>query len=400
MHPRCRGIDIHKESVVACLRLQEGRRAKSEVRRFGTTTAESLRLHEWLSHAACTHVAMESTSVYWKPVFNLLEGSFGVVLANAYHIKAVPGRKTDVKDCEWIANLLAHGLIRASFIPPAPIRNLRDLTRHRKSLIRDRVGQWNRWDSGLTPWAHNVRLFLRAPEPPGHAGPLEPVHFPGTHLVPELWRYADFSGLIPLSRTGVRLLPDSRRLGSKCLGERQRVYWYKSCELSPEGCRVDSGHMLCRRGSNLRTDDDPARTQCERNHRRSMGKMLLTITNPENELAVVIHALGTSLQGSRQNRGKPCRLLPANIPGRGSIVATTCRLCTSASRIGQSGSFRRSCRRLRARLLGESGIQHLGLATLGYEDVGRLDVAMDDALDGAPGRELIAAILRQEKGLG
>ena len=92
--------------MVACLRLHEGRRAKTEVRRFGTTTAELLRLHEWLSHAACTHVAMESTSVYWKPVFNLLEGSFEVVLANAYHIKAVPGRKTDVKDCEWIANHL------------------------------------------------------------------------------------------------------------------------------------------------------------------------------------------------------------------------------------------------------------------------------------------------------
>src|SRR5712692_9404454 len=116
IHPRCCGIDIHKESVVACLRLQEGRRVKTEVRRFGTTTAELLRLHEWLSHAACTHVAMESTSVYWKPVFNLLEGSFEVVLANAYHIKAVPGRKTDVKNCEWIANLLAQGsFARASF---------------------------------------------------------------------------------------------------------------------------------------------------------------------------------------------------------------------------------------------------------------------------------------------
>ena len=144
MHARCCGIDVHKASVVACLRLQEGRRAKTEVRQFGTTTAELLRLHEWLAHAACTHVGMESTSVYWRPVFNLLEGSFDVVLANAHHIKAVPGRKTDIKDCEWIANLLAHGLIRASFIPPAAIRDLRDLTRHRKSLIRDRVKATNR----------------------------------------------------------------------------------------------------------------------------------------------------------------------------------------------------------------------------------------------------------------
>jgi hypothetical protein len=111
---------------------------------FCNTTAEILRLHAWLSAAACTHVAMESTGVYWQPVFNLLEGSFAVVLANAHHIKAVPGRKTDVKDCEWLADLLAHGLIRASFIPPVAIRALRDLTPHRKSLIRDRVTAVNR----------------------------------------------------------------------------------------------------------------------------------------------------------------------------------------------------------------------------------------------------------------
>jgi transposase len=144
LHARCCGIDVHKESLVACLRQQEGRRKHAEVQSFGTTTAEILRLHAWLSAAACTHVAMESTGVYWQPVFNLLEGSFGVVLANAHHIKAVPGRKTDVKDCEWLADLLAHGLIRASFIPPASIRELRDLTRHRKSLIRDRVKAANR----------------------------------------------------------------------------------------------------------------------------------------------------------------------------------------------------------------------------------------------------------------
>ena len=144
LYPRCCGIDVHKASLVACLRLQDGRRAQTQVQSFGTTTAEILRLHAWLSEAACTHIAMESTGVYWQPVFNLLEGSFGVILANAHHIKAVPGRKTDVKDCEWLAQLLAHGLIRASFIPPAAIRELRDLTRHRKSLIRDRVKAINR----------------------------------------------------------------------------------------------------------------------------------------------------------------------------------------------------------------------------------------------------------------
>jgi transposase len=144
VHPRCCGLDVHKASVVACLRLQESRQARSEIRRFGTTTAELLQLHRWLSEASCTHVAIESTSIYWKPVFNLLEGSFDVVLANAYHVKAVPGRKTDVKDCEWLADLLAHGLIRASFIPSPEIRDLRDVTRHRKSLLRDRVAAVNR----------------------------------------------------------------------------------------------------------------------------------------------------------------------------------------------------------------------------------------------------------------
>jgi len=144
LYARCCGIDVHKESLVACVRVQEGRRKHTEVQSFGTTTAEILRLHAWLSEAECTHVAMESTGVYWQPVFNLLEGSVSVILANAHHIKAVPGRKTDVKDCEWLADLLAHGLIRASFIPPADIRNVRDLTRHRKSLIRDRVKAANR----------------------------------------------------------------------------------------------------------------------------------------------------------------------------------------------------------------------------------------------------------------
>ena len=144
LYPRCCGIDVHRQTLVACVRLQTQRRKQTEVQSFGTTTAEILRLHRWLTEHGCTHVAMESTGVFWQPVFNLLEGSFVVVLANAQHIKAVPGRKTDVKDCEWLADLLAHGLIRASFIPPAEIRVLRDVTRHRKSLIRDRARVLNR----------------------------------------------------------------------------------------------------------------------------------------------------------------------------------------------------------------------------------------------------------------
>ena len=104
LHAHCCGIDVHKDSVVACLRQQEGRRVAKQVASFGTTTAEILRLQTWLTAGGCTHVAMESTGVYWQPVFNLLETTLTVVLANAQHIKAVPGRKTDVRDCEWLAD--------------------------------------------------------------------------------------------------------------------------------------------------------------------------------------------------------------------------------------------------------------------------------------------------------
>src|SRR5436189_2654727 len=145
VHQRCAGLDVHQKTVVAGLRVQqEGGRTEQTVRTFGTTTSELLKLHDWLWESKCTHVAMESTGVYWKPVFNILEGNFEVVLVNAQHIKAVPGRKTDVKDCEWIADLLAHGLVRGSFIPPEPVRELRDLTRYRKTLIRNRASEVNR----------------------------------------------------------------------------------------------------------------------------------------------------------------------------------------------------------------------------------------------------------------
>ena len=116
----------------------------NEVRSFTTMTHELLKLCEWLERAGCTHVAMESTGVYWKPIFNILEADFEVILVNAKHIKNVPGRKTDVKDCQWIAQLLQHGLLQASFIPPLEIRQLRDLTRERKKLIQDRSSVVNR----------------------------------------------------------------------------------------------------------------------------------------------------------------------------------------------------------------------------------------------------------------
>ena len=140
VNERCCGLDIHKRSVVACVLTPSGR----QTRTFGTTTDQVLALADWLVAEGVTHVAMESTGVYWRPVFNLLEDQCTVILANAAHVKAVPGRKTDVRDSEWLLELLQHGLIRGSFIPPAPIRALRDLTRHRTNLIEDRTRAVNR----------------------------------------------------------------------------------------------------------------------------------------------------------------------------------------------------------------------------------------------------------------
>jgi transposase len=136
LYPRCAGLDIHKDSVVARIRCVS-EPPHDEVKSFATTTSALLELNDWLREHAVTHVAMEATGVYWKPVGHLLEGDFELVLANAQHIRNVPGRKTDVSDAAWIADLLAHGLIRSSFVPPAPIQELRDLTRTRKQLVRE-----------------------------------------------------------------------------------------------------------------------------------------------------------------------------------------------------------------------------------------------------------------------
>jgi transposase len=145
IHQRCAGLDVHKKSVVACrITPTEQGGWQSEIRRFGTMTEDLLHLADWLMQAEITHVAMESTGVYWKPVFNILEGDFEVMVVNAQHIKHVPGRKTDVKDAQWIAQLLQHGLLKSSFVPEVDQRDLRDLTRYRSKLIQDRTQEINR----------------------------------------------------------------------------------------------------------------------------------------------------------------------------------------------------------------------------------------------------------------
>jgi transposase len=142
---RCAGLDVHKKTVVACLRCTGTDGAvTSEIRTFGTMTADLLALSDWLRAAGVQHVAMESTGVYWKPIFNILEGSCDVMLVNAHRLKQVPGRKTDVKDAEWIAQLLQYGLLSPSFIPKPEVRQLRDLTRQRTEIVRDRTAVANR----------------------------------------------------------------------------------------------------------------------------------------------------------------------------------------------------------------------------------------------------------------
>jgi transposase len=145
LHPRCAGIDVHQRTAVVTAAWVDGQgRPQKQTRTFSTMTADLERLRAWLLERGVSHVAIESTGVYWKPLFNLLEGQLTVVLANAKHVKALPGRKTDVRDSEWLAELLEHGLIRGSFIPAAPIRALRDLARFRTSLIEERARALNR----------------------------------------------------------------------------------------------------------------------------------------------------------------------------------------------------------------------------------------------------------------
>jgi transposase len=157
LYPCCSGLDIHKKFVVACVLTTNAEgQVQKESRTFSTMTQDLLALLDWLQAAGCTHIAMESTGSYWRPVYNLLEGQFTLLVGNAYHMKTVPGRKTDVKDAEWIADLLRHGLIRGSFIPAPTQRQLRDLTRYRTHLVEERARLTNRLQTVLED--ANVKL--------------------------------------------------------------------------------------------------------------------------------------------------------------------------------------------------------------------------------------------------
>src|SRR5882724_11443982 len=146
VYTRCAGLDVHKATVVGCVRVPGPRpgERQAETKTFGTTLRGLGQLAAWLSAHGVSHAAMESTGVYWRPVYAVLEGAVQLLLVNARHVKMVPGRKTDVRDCEWLAQLLECGLLRGSFVPPAAVRDLRDLTRLRKAITRERGHHINR----------------------------------------------------------------------------------------------------------------------------------------------------------------------------------------------------------------------------------------------------------------
>ncbi len=170
MHARCCGLDVHKKALVACVLVTDAAGVvQRRVRSFGTMTADLLALSDWLSGYGVTQIALESTGVYWRPVFNILEDEARTItLVNPQHMRAVPGRKTDVQDSEWLADLLRHGLLKASFIPPAPIRGLRELTRYRKSLVQQRTQEANRLHKSLE--GANIKLGAVATDILGKSG--------------------------------------------------------------------------------------------------------------------------------------------------------------------------------------------------------------------------------------
>jgi transposase len=168
LYPRCCGLDLHKATIAACALVAEGKSKKRNLLRCRTMTRDLLALADWLDEWGVTHVAMESTGVYWKPVWNILDGRFELILVNAQHFKAVPGRKTDMRDCEWLAELLQHGLVRGSFVPPTPIRDLRDLNRNRAILAQERATVSNRIEKVLED--ANIKLSSVASHVLGQSG--------------------------------------------------------------------------------------------------------------------------------------------------------------------------------------------------------------------------------------
>jgi transposase len=214
IYSRCCGLDVHKREVVACVVISgsDGMPSKT-IRAFGTMTPDILALADWLATQEVTHVTMESTGVYWKPIWNLLEEQFELFLVNARHVKAVPGRKTDVRDCEWLAELLRHGLLSGSFVPDRPQRELRELTRYRTSLVRERTAAANRLQKTLE--GANVKLASVATDILGKSG--------REILAALVAGQTDGAALAQLAQSRLReKIPQLERALTGCIGPHQR----------------------------------------------------------------------------------------------------------------------------------------------------------------------------------
>lgn len=202
LHPRCAGLDVHKDTVVACVRLVGGGGARAEVRTFDAATPGLLAPSDWLAECGCTHVAMEATGVYWKPVWHVLsDGDLALILANAAHVKNVPGRKTDVADAAWLAELLAHGLIRPSFVPEAATQEMRALLRTREQLVREQAGHVQRIQKTLED--ANLKLASVLSEVTGKSG--------RAILEALIEGERDPDALLALVRPGVEAAPETLR---------------------------------------------------------------------------------------------------------------------------------------------------------------------------------------------
>jgi transposase len=214
IYPHCCGLDVHKREVVACVVITEpDGTPRKAVRAFGTMTPDILALADWLAAHEVTHVAMESTGVYWKPIWNLLDDGFALLLVNARHVKAVPGRKTDVRDCEWLAELLRHGLLTGSFVPDRPQRELRELTRYRTCLVRERTAAANRLQKTLE--GANIKLASVATDILGTSG--------REILAALVAGQTDGAALAQLAQGRLReKIPQLERALVGCVGEHQR----------------------------------------------------------------------------------------------------------------------------------------------------------------------------------
>jgi hypothetical protein len=248
LHRKCAGLDVHKDTVVACARTMTGHKVTREVETFGKTTRELLRLVEWLEKHEVTITVMEATGVYWRPVWHILEGHGELVLANAHEVRNVPGRKSDVNDAMWLADLVACGLVRSSFVPPEPIQDLRDLTRTRKQLTREIVGHTQRIQrlNSVPPRSrpHGRRSQILHPTAsPGAGSPLTHHRVSGQFLdsLPfSAWSRPRLLGSRPRSRRrlcrGDRRPSGRRRRGGPCsrrAGDRRSVATDASLMLPP-----------------------------------------------------------------------------------------------------------------------------------------------------------------------